>query len=77
MHVAPEIKLIMMLGGSAMMFHLTNSMFKSVMPNMNDVIKQNPGLVQNMMTAVQNTVPKSQQQGTPDATNTTHEHDEY
>jgi len=66
MHVAPEIKLIMMLGGSAMMFHLTNSMFKSVMPNMNDVIKQNPGLVQNMMTAVQNTVPKSQQQGTPE-----------
>jgi len=66
MHVAPEIKLIMMLGGSAMMFHLTNSMFKSVMPNMNDVIKQNPGLVQNMMTAVQNTVPKSQQQGIPE-----------
>jgi hypothetical protein len=66
MHVAPEIKLIMMLGGSAMMFHLTNSMFKSVMPNMNDVIKQNPGLVQNMMTAVQNTVPKSQQQQTPE-----------
>ena len=62
MHVAPEIKLIMMLGGSAMMFHLTNSMFKSVMPNMNDVIKQNPGLVQNMMSAVQNTVPKAQQQ---------------
>ena len=61
MHVAPEVKLIMMLGGSAMMFHLTNSMFKSVMPNMNDVIKQNPGLVQNMVSAVQNTVPKSQQ----------------
>lgn len=62
MQVAPEVKLIMMLGGSAMMFHLTNSMFKSVMPNMNDVIKQNPDLVQNMMSAVQNTVPKSQQQ---------------
>ena len=53
--VAPEIKLIMMLGGSAMMFHLTNSMFKSVMPNMNDVMKQNPDLVKNMMSAVQNT----------------------
>ena len=55
MHVAPEVKLIMMLGGSAMMFHLTNSMFKSVMPNMNDVIKQNPDLVKNMVSAVQNT----------------------
>src|SRR6056300_859208 len=53
--VAPEVKLIMMLGGSAMMFHLTNSMFKSVMPNMNDVMKQNPDLVKNMMSAVQNT----------------------
>jgi len=61
--VAPEIKLIMMLGGSAMMFHLTNSMFKSVLPNMNDVIKQNPSLVQNMMDAVKNTVPKAEQGG--------------
>jgi len=68
MHVAPEVKLIMMLGGSAMMFHLTNSMFKSVMPNMNDVIKQNPGLVQNMMSAVQNTVPKSEQSSEPSST---------
>lgn len=53
--VAPEVKLIMMLGGSAMMFHLTNSMFKSALPNMNDVLKQNPDLVKNMMSAVQNT----------------------
>jgi hypothetical protein len=54
-NVAPEVKLIMMLGGSAMMFHLTNSMFKSALPNMNDVLKQNPDLVKNMMSAVQNT----------------------
>ena len=37
------------------MFHLTNSMFKSALPNMNDVLKQNPDLVKNMMAAVQNT----------------------
>jgi hypothetical protein len=55
MHVAPEVKLIMMLGGSGMMFHLTNSMFKAAVPNMNDVLKQNPELVQNMMAAVKNT----------------------
>jgi hypothetical protein len=53
--VAPEIKMIMMLGGSAMMFHLTNSMFKTALPNMNDVLKQNPDLLKNMMSAVQNT----------------------
>lgn len=62
--VAPEVKLIMMLGGSAMMFHLTNSMFKTAIPNMNDVLKQNPDLVKNMMSAVQNTQPR-QQSGTP------------
>ena len=54
-NVAPEVKLIMMLGGSAMMFHLTNSMFKTALPNMNDVLKQNPDLVKNMMAAVQST----------------------
>jgi hypothetical protein len=55
MNVAPEIKLIMMLGGSGMMFHLTHSMFKAAMPNLNDVMKQNPDLVKNMMSAVKNT----------------------
>jgi len=55
MSVAPEIKLIMMLGGSGMMFHLTHSMFKTAIPNMNDVMKQNPDLIKNMMQAVQNT----------------------
>jgi hypothetical protein len=65
MEMAPEVKLIMMLGGSATMFHLTNSMFKAAMPNMNDVIKQNPDLVKNMMSAVQNTQPRSAAQAPP------------
>ena len=57
MHVAPEVKMMMMLGGSGMMFHLTNSMFKAAIPNMNDVMKQNPDLVNSMMNAVRNTTP--------------------
>ena len=68
MHVAPEIKLVMMLGGSAMMFHLTNSMFKQVMPNMNDVMKQNPDLMQNMMSAVQTTMVNGKQPSQPQNT---------
>ena len=60
--VAPEIKLLTMVGGSAMMFHLTNSMFKAAIPNMSQVMKQNPDLVQNMMSAVQNTVTPQQAQ---------------
>ncbi len=50
--MAPEIKLLMMVGGSAMMFHLSNSMFRSI-PNMNQVLQKNPDLVKNMMDAVQ------------------------
>jgi hypothetical protein len=63
--VAPEVKLIMMVGGSAMMFHLTNSMFKAAVPNVTQVMQQNPGLMQNMMDAVQRTQPAPQQPGGP------------
>jgi len=66
-NVAPEVKLIMMVGGSAMMFHLTNSMFKSAMPDMNKVLKQNPDLVKNMVDAVQRTQTGAQQQSPPSA----------
>ena len=58
--VAPEVKLIMMVGGSAMMFHLTNSMFKSAV-NVTSVMQQNPDLARNMVEAVQRA--QSQQQG--------------
>jgi len=64
-NVAPEVKLIMMVGGSAMMFHLTNSMFKSAIPDMNKVLKQNPDLVKNMVDAVQRTQSNAQQEGPP------------
>ena len=50
--VAPEVKLIMMVGGSAMMFHLTNSMFKSAV-NVTSVMPQTPDLARNMVAAVQ------------------------
>ena len=43
--MAPELKLVMMLGGSAFMFHLSNTMFKSSIPNMNDIMSQNPDLM--------------------------------
>ena len=61
MDVAPEVKLVLMLGSSAFLFHLTNSMFKA-MPNKNDVNKQNHDLDKNMKSAVQNTKTPAQQQ---------------
>ena len=44
--MAPEIKLLFQLGASAMMVHMTNTMFKSAMPNMDDIMRQNPELAQ-------------------------------
>jgi len=45
-NIAPELKLLFMLGGSAVMTHMTNTMFKSAMPGMDDILKQNPELMQ-------------------------------
>ena len=52
--VAPELKLLMMLGGSAVMFHMTNSFFKSSMPDMDDILKQNPDLARQFANAAVN-----------------------
>jgi len=47
--MAPEIELLLSLAGSAFMFHLTNAMFSSAMPNLRDVAQQNPDIIKNMM----------------------------
>ena len=39
--VAPEVRLIMSLGLSAAMCHVTNTMFKSKMPGMDDILRNN------------------------------------
>lgn len=44
--MAPELKLLFQLGGSAIMVHMTNTMFKSTIPGMDDILKQNPELMQ-------------------------------
>ena len=44
--MAPELKLMFQVAGSAMMIHMTNTMFKSAVPGMDDIMKQNPELMQ-------------------------------
>ena len=44
-NMAPELKLLLMLGGSGFMFHLTQTMFKSSIPGVSDIMKQNPDLM--------------------------------
>ena len=53
--MAPELRLIMMVGGSAFMFHLTNTLFKTSMPSMDDILKQNPELMSQFANAAVNT----------------------
>jgi len=54
--MAPELKLLFMLGGSAAMLHMTNTMFKSAMPGMDDIMRQNPELMQQFTQAAVNTM---------------------
>ena len=44
-NMAPEFRLMFTLAGSAFMFHLSNTMFKSSIPGMDDVLRQNPELM--------------------------------
>ena len=52
--MAPELKLLFQLGGSAIMLHMTNTMFKSAMPGMDDIMRQNPELMQQFTSAAVN-----------------------
>lgn len=54
--MAPELKLMFMLGGSGFMFHLTNTMFKSTLPGLDQVMKQNPDLMKQFASATMNTM---------------------
>lgn len=54
--MAPELKLLLTLGGSAFMFHMTNSMFKTQVPGLDQVLKQNPELAKQFAAATANTM---------------------
>ena len=50
--MAPEIELMMMLAGSALMFHMSKSLFNNNF-NLNSILKQNPDLMANLMKSMQ------------------------
>ena len=54
--LAPELKLLFQLGGSAMMVHMSNTMFKSAMPGMDDIFRQNPELMRQFQSAAVNSM---------------------
>ena len=55
-NMAPELRLMFMLGGSAFMYHLSNTMFKSSLPGVGDIMKQNPDLMKQFTQAAVNTM---------------------
>ena len=57
--MSPELKLLFQLGGSAMMVHMTNTMFKSAMPGMDDILRQNPDLMRSFQNAAVNSMAQS------------------
>jgi hypothetical protein len=61
--MAPELKLLMTLGGSAFMFHLTKTMFKSSLPGMDEVFKQNPELLKQFAGATAQTMAQKDNTG--------------
>jgi hypothetical protein len=54
--LSPELKLLFQLGGSAVMVHMSNTMFKSAMPGMDDILRQNPDLMRQFQTAAVNSM---------------------
>lgn len=61
-NISPELQLLFQLGGSAVMVHMTNSMFKSSLPGVDDILKQNPDLMRQFANAAVNQMPTEQRQ---------------
>ena len=59
--VSPEIKLLLTLGGSAFMFHLTNNIFKSSISKFENVAANNPDIINEMMNKNSPQQPQSSQ----------------
>lgn len=58
--MAPEIKLLFQLASSGIMIHMTNTMFKSALPGMDDIMRQNPDLMSQFTSAAMNSMEKNQ-----------------
>ena len=67
----PEIRLLMSLCGSAVMAHLTNTLFKNSLPGMDQVLKQNPGLMKQFASAAMGTMAGNAKQGNGGEANVT------
>jgi hypothetical protein len=51
-----ELRLALSLGGSALMYHLSDTMFKTVLPGAQDILRQNPDLMKHMQQTLLSTM---------------------
>tara|TARA_B100000902_G_scaffold379636_1_gene414145 strand:- start:2947 stop:4248 length:1302 start_codon:yes stop_codon:yes gene_type:complete len=56
--MSPELRLMFMVGGSAFMYHISNSMFRSKLPNADEILNQNPDLKDQFQKAAMNSMGK-------------------
>jgi len=57
--MAPELKLMFQLASAGIMVHMTNTMFKSSIPGMDDIMRQNPDFMQQFTKMATQTMEKS------------------
>ncbi len=57
--MAPELKLLFQLASAGIMVHMTNTLFKSSIPGMDDIMRQNPDLMQQFTKAASQTMEKT------------------
>lgn len=59
--MGPELKLITMIGGSAVKFHLSHTLLKTMIPNADVLLKQNPNLKNEINNLIEKNVPEMKQ----------------
>lgn len=60
MEMEPEMELLFALGGSAFQFHLSQTFFKSAIPQLGQVLRENPAVIQGFMNVAQEAARRNQ-----------------
>jgi hypothetical protein len=60
MQMEPEMELLFALGGSAFQYHLSQTFFKSAIPQLGQVLRENPAVIQGFMNVAQEAARRNQ-----------------
>ena len=67
--MAPELRLVMMVGGSGFMYHMQQSLFQSATPEISDILRQNPDIMRSVSQAAAGNIAQTiaREENDPDA----------